>query len=151
MSSRNRIVAVAATLALTSAAAVPLAAGAAAQKKPVKAPKDGAVYQGHHPGVALRISGKSIEIFALRFPCKQVKGNTSLQDIKLKKTSKYWRFDIKAHSIVTYSDTGKHPDENAAIELGGHFSRDAKRVKGHVRVKAPRCDTGKILWSAEKT
>jgi hypothetical protein len=150
---RHNTRAAAAALALVSVAAVPLAAAPATQKKPVKAPKDGATYKGHHPGVMIAISGKSIQIIAFRFPCKQVKGNTSLQDIKLHKTDKGYRFKIEANSIVTYSDSDSHdhPDENAAIRLGGHFSRNAKNVTGHLRVIAPRCDTGKILWSAVKS
>jgi hypothetical protein len=150
MRSHSRLVLAAVALALC--VALPGLAGAATHKKPpVKQPKSGAEYSGHHPGVGLRIGGKSIEIIAFRFPCHKVKGNTSLQDIPIKKTKKGWRFDIKAHGIVTYSDTSnEHPDENAAIAVSGRFSRNAKSVSGHVRIQAPRCDSGKILWSATR-
>jgi hypothetical protein len=151
MSARRRLSATAIALVLIPLATAPLALGAATnQKPPVKRPKDGSQFDGQHPKTSLIISGKSIQIYALRFPCRKVKGNTSLQDISLRKTPKGYRFDIAAHSIVTYSDNDKHPDENAAITLSGLFSRNAKKVTGHVRVKAPRCDTGKIAWGAAR-
>jgi hypothetical protein len=149
----NRLAAAAAALALTCLVALPIVAGAATQKKPpVKAPKSGSTYTGHHPGVTLSISGKSVQIFAVRYPCKKVKGNTSLQDIKLHKGKRGYTFKIKSFGIVTYSDSDDpdHPDQNGAITLNGRFSRKAKTVVGHVRVQTPRCDSGKIAWSAKK-
>jgi len=147
----NHLVSAAAVLALASLAA-PLVADGATQKKPtLKRPKDGAQYSGHHPGVSLTISGKSIQIIAFRTPCEDAKGNSSLQDIKIEKRDRRYRFKTKAHSIITYSDLDQHPDENAAITLSGHFSPNAKKAYGTLRVNAPRCDTGKLTWSATKS
>jgi hypothetical protein len=145
----RRSAAAVAALALVPAAAVPALAGGS-QKKPVKRPKDGATYSGHHPGVSLVISGKRIELITIRFPCHKGKGTTNLNDFPMRKTDKGWRFDIAAHGLVTYMNSEKHPDENAAIWIHGRFSRDAKTVAGRLRVDAPRCDTGRLLWSAKR-
>jgi hypothetical protein len=146
----NHLASAASLLALASLTA-PLVAVAATQPNPtLKRPQDGATYTGHHPGVSIAISGKSIEIIAFRTPCKDAKANSSLQDIDIKKRDRRYRFAIKAHSIITYSDNDKHPDENAAITLSGHFSPNAKKAFGTLRVNAPRCDTGKLTWSAQK-
>jgi hypothetical protein len=154
MTARGRALAVAfvAALALVptaGASAWETSGGGGQTTKPVKAPPDGAEYDGTSPKVTILISGKSIQIFAFRFPCKQVKGNTSLQDIKLKKTDKGYKFGIDANGIVTYSDSETHPDENGAISLSGRFGRRAKTVAGHFRVKTPRCDSGKVAWDAK--
>jgi hypothetical protein len=156
MWSQNRLPIAVLALGLATLAATPALAPAFTQstqtKKPLKAPKSGSVYSGHHPKIDLHIEDKhSIQIVAIRFPCKMVRGNTSLQDIKIKKNSKGYRFDIDSFGIVTYSDSEKYPDENAEIILHGRFSRNAKSVAGNLRIKAPRCDTHRILWSAKRT
>jgi hypothetical protein len=117
--------------------------------KPVKAPPDGAHYTGNHR-LSLYISGKSIQIVAFRFPCKQAKGDTSLQDVKLKKTDKGYKFGITSYGIVTYTDSETHPDQNGQITLAGRFGRLAKTVAGHFRVKTPRCDSGRIDFSGQR-
>ena len=122
--------------------------GGQTTKKPVKAPADGAHYTGNHR-LNLYISGKSIQIVAFRFPCKQVKGDTSLQDIKLKKTDKGYKFAIESNGIVTYTDSDTHPDQNGLISISGQFGRRAKTVAGHFHVKTPRCDSGKIGYSGQ--
>jgi hypothetical protein len=117
--------------------------------KPVKAPPDGSTYTGSHR-IKLYISGKSIQIVSFRFPCNKVKGDTSLQDIKLTKTDKGWKFSTKSNGIVTYTDSETHPDQNGQITLAGRFGRLAKTVAGHFRVKTPRCDTGRIDFSGQR-
>jgi hypothetical protein len=130
-------------------ASAPLA-GAATHKPPIKQPKSGAFYAGHHPNVSLRIQGKSLQYIFFRFPCNKVKGNASMQDIPLEKSKHGWRFAIKAHTSVTFSDMSpKHPDQNAPMAVSGTFSRNAKSVAGHVRIHPPRCDSGKLVWSAK--
>jgi len=149
--------AVAATLALAPVAAFPAAAGAAKHKKHYTAPKAGAKYKGKtSDGGPLTLnvaSSKSIQIVAFRFNCKKVPGatgNTSLQSIKIKKTSKGYKFGITAFGIVGYSDNDTL-NENGKITISGKFSTSAKRVSGHLRVKTPRCgDTGSLGWSAKK-
>jgi hypothetical protein len=146
--------------ALAAAAAVVVApvAGAGAwdqtgtsqpPSKPVKRPPDGAHYTGNHR-LNISISNKSIQIVAFRFPCKQAKGDTSLQSIPLKKTDKGYKFAIESNGIVTYTDSETHPDQNGQISISGRFGRLAKTVAGHFRVKTPRCDSGRIDFSGQR-
>lgn len=147
MTTHSRAAAGMAALALVAGPAT--LAGAATHKKPVKRPKDGAYYVGHDPRVSLRVSGKSLEYFLVRFPCHEAKGIASMQDIPIEKSRKRWRFSIKAHTSVTFSDMTTHPDQNAPMSLDGHFSPDAKKVYGHVRIQPPRCDSGRLTWRAK--
>jgi uncharacterized protein (DUF934 family) len=132
---------VAARLALAIAIVLPLAAiSAAANGQTVKAPKAGSQYRGKAPrDVIIRIARRSIEIVAFSFPCGKASGRTALNGIKLKRTRRGFRFKTRAFGNVTYSD--QHADENARIDLSGRFAPNAKTVRGHVRVKSPRCGT----------
>jgi hypothetical protein len=154
MTVRGKVLAAAALAALglvpaAGASAWETSGGGGQTPKPVKAPKDGAEYDGTSPRIQIAISGKSIQIFAFRFPCNQVKGNTSLQDIALKKTDKGYKFSIAASGIVTYSDSETHPDQNGAISIDGRFGRLAKTVAGHFRVRTPRCDSGRVAFDGK--
>jgi hypothetical protein len=148
---RTRLAAAPAIVALAAAVIAVPATGAAATKHKtptVKAPRSGK-YTGAHGRTVLYISGRSIDLIGFDFPCGQASGSTSLNSIKLKKTRKGYAFSIRAHGSVTYSDA--HPDENAAVDVSGRFTRDGKRVAGQFRVKAPRCrDTGAVKWSAKR-
>jgi hypothetical protein len=142
-------VAVMAALPAATAAAWEQTGGAQSNPPPpVKAPPSGSQYDGTSPKISLYISGKSIQLVAFRFPCRQVKGNTSLQDIKLTKTDRGYKFGIDSYGIVTYSDSETHPDQNGAISIDGRFGRRAKTVAGHFRVKTPRCDSGRVAFDA---
>ena len=146
------VAAAAAALAVVPAAGASAweqSGGGTTQPKPVKAPADGSKYTGTTPKVTIYVSGKRIQIVAWRFRCNNAKGNTSLQDIKLTKTDKGYKFGIESNGIVTYSDADTHPDQNGAISINGRFGRRAKTVAGHFRVKTPRCDSGKVAWDAE--
>jgi hypothetical protein len=115
----------------------------------VKAPMSGRTYSGRPGGIQLSISGKSIQIVAFRFRCHDTTAATSLTGIPLKKTSRGYRFAIKAHGIVSYAD-GK-PDENGAVDINGRFSRTARSAGGALRVKTPRCgDTRRVDWRAHR-
>ena len=132
-------------LALVIALAVPLGAGAATT---VKAPKSGSAYEGRAPyDVVLQVRGRSVEIVAFSFPCGEVTGRTSLNDFRLKRTSKGYRFNADAHGIVTYSD--EQQDENAETHISGRFTLNARKVRGHLRVRSKRCgNTGDLRWRA---
>jgi hypothetical protein len=135
-------------LALAVVLAVPAVSGAA--KSPtVKAPKSGSQYTGEVHDVLLRVSGRSLEIIAFSFPCGEVTGRTSLNDFRLKRTPKGYRFNADAHGNVTYSD--EQFDENAEVHVSGRFALNAKSVRGHLRVRSDRCgDTGNLRWRATR-
>jgi hypothetical protein len=139
--------AVAATaLALTLAAA-----SASADDSSVKTPKSGATYSGkteHGGKIAVVPSGKSIEIVAIQFRCDGSVGHTSLQDIPMKKTKRGYKFGITAYGNVTYDDD--YPDENAKTTIWGRFGKKARSAHGHVQVRAPRCNTGRLDWRAHR-
>ena len=145
---RFRITAVSLAVALGIGlpAAVDAATGA------VKTPKSGKLKAttavGKHP-ITLYISGKSIQLIAIEFRCKETLGRTSISDIKLTKTKKGYKFSIDAHGIVSYTDEGT--DENGAIGIAGRFSKDGKKVTGLMHVKTPRCGgTGNLKWGGAR-
>jgi hypothetical protein len=117
----------------------------------VKAPKSGA-YPGRtaqRRPLTLYISGKSVEQIAIQFSCGKTAGNTALNDIRLTKSKKGYRFSITAFGGVTYSDE-KDP-ENVKIDVSGRFSRTGKRAVGQFRLKSSRCGgTGHVKWSAKR-
>jgi len=141
---------IAAWLAAAALVLVPVGAPAAAsgwgnKPKPVKAPKDGGQYDGNH-NLVIYISGKSISAVFFDFRCDGTIGRTGLNDIKLEKTKKGYRFGIKAHGSITFRDGT--PDENGAVDVSGRFGRRAKTVSGHFRVNSPHCgDTGAISFN----
>jgi hypothetical protein len=97
----------------------------------------------------LFVSRKNIDLAAFSFKCGKTSGRTNLNDIDLRKTRKGYSFAIRAHGSVTYADN--EPDENAAVDISGRFTRTGKRPAGHLRVKSPRCgDTGRLHWSAKR-
>jgi hypothetical protein len=115
----------------------------------VTAPKSGSSYEGGAPhDVLLRVQGRSVEIVAFSFPCtSEVTGRTALNDFRLKRTSKGYRFNADGHGIVTHSDEAG--DENAETHISGRFALNAKSVRGHLRVRSKRCgNTGDLKWRA---
>lgn len=137
-----------ALLALALSLAVSIPAVAPAASKAPKAPKSGWSYQGQPGDVLLRISGRSVEIAAFSFPCGDVSGRTSVNDFRLKRTRKGYRFNADAHGLVTYSD---ETDGNAKVHISGRFAMNAKTVRGHMRVKSGRCgNTGDLKWRGSR-
>jgi hypothetical protein len=134
-------------IALVICAAVLAAMPATAAAATVKAPKSGSSYESGPPfSVLVQISGRSVEIAAFNFGCKDVFGRTSVNDFRLKRTEKGYRFHAAAKAIASYSDG---TDENVSVRFSGRFSRSAKTVRGHLRVKSTRCsDTGYFRWRA---
>jgi hypothetical protein len=129
-----------------AAVAAPTAAGAAQHR--VKAP-DGE-YGGPHK-LFMSVSAKTIDVLALNFPCGpgKGKGRMSLDDIALRKTSRGYKFSIKAHGIVGYSDG--HPEENGVMSISGQFTRRAKSASGRYQAWSRRCGaSGKLDWRAER-
>ena len=133
-------------VALVLVAVVP----AAAVAQTFKAPKSGSQYTSDDSRmVVLTVSGKSIEIVAMTFPCKNTTGRTSLNDFPIKRTSRGYRFNADANGSITYGN-GK-PDQNGTVHISGRFAADAKTVRGHIRVKTRRCgDTGDLKWRAAR-
>lgn len=131
-------------IALALALALPAVAGAAT----VRAPKSGSEYRGSPPAnVVLNVSGRSVEIVAFSFPCGEVSGRTSLNDFRLKRTDRGYRFNADANALVTYSD--EQLDENARVHISGRFTLKAHKVRGHIRVRSKRCgNTGNLDWRA---
>lgn len=104
-------------------------------------------YTGPNDSPMLLVSGRSIDLAAFAFQCGKVTGRTNLNSIAIRKRRGRYRFAIRAHGSVTYSDD--HPDENAAVRFSGHFTPRATRAFGSFRVKTPRCGgTGAVDWSA---
>ena len=130
--------------ALLAPAAVPAATAP-------KAPKSGSVYRSGAPSsVFLRVAGRSVEIVAISVPCDGTLARGSLNGFRLKRTPKGYRFNADAHGLIGFADEA--PDENGALHVSGRFTRDAKRVRGHIRVRSPRCgDTGDVDWRAKKS
>jgi hypothetical protein len=132
--------------ALLAILALALPAGAAAK---VKAPNG--EYSGPRD-LVMQVSGKTIDILAFNFPCKKhpgTHGRTSLNQIPLRKTSKGYKFSIKLHGIVSFSDG--HVDENGITSIGGQFGRKGKSVHGRFAESVRHCGpTGKLKWSAER-
>jgi hypothetical protein len=131
-------------------AVLALVPAAEAAKQKVKAPKSGQ-YNGHPRGkdLMLFVSGKSIQLASFSFKCKGTSGRTNLDDIRLKKTSKGYRFALDAHGSISFADG--QPDENGKVSISGRFTRSGKKPTGVFRVRSPRCgDTGNIKWSATR-
>jgi hypothetical protein len=86
-----------------------------------------------------------VEIAAFSFPCTDgVYGRTSVNDFRLKRTDRGYRFNADAKALATYTD---ETDENVTVRLSGRFALNAKSVRGHLRVKSKRCgDTGYLKW-----
>lgn len=106
-------------------------------------------YTGRGGRYLLSVSGRTIDLAAFDFDCGTATGRTSLNDIPIRKRRGRYRFSIKAHGNVTYSDD--HVDENAAVTASGVFSVTGRRVAGTLRVKTPRCGgTGKVDWAARR-
>jgi hypothetical protein len=143
--SRRRI-AFACALALLVAA--PLADGAT--KSSVKRPKSGS-YSGtteQKKDITLYVSGKSIDLAAFSFKCQGTGGRTSMNALKLVKTSKGYKFSLKAHGSISFSDG--QPDENGKVEIGGRFSVNGKQAAGTFRVRSSHCHTGVRTWHAKR-
>jgi hypothetical protein len=138
---------IATAIALALAVAAPALAGAATT---VTAPKSGSVYRGGAPSYAeLRVVGRSVEIVTFNFVCGDVLGRTSLNDFRLKRTSRGYRFNADANALVTYSD--EQGDENARVHISGRFTLKAHKVRGHLRVRSQRCgDIGNVDWRATR-
>jgi hypothetical protein len=149
---RARLAAGTAVSMLVIAPAAALPGGAGAAKAPtVKAPKSGKYTGAAGPRrrLILYVSRKSLTIVAFQFSCGEVVGQTSLNDIKLTRTRRGYKFAIRAHGSVTFSDG--QPDENAAVHVSGRFRLSGRTVLGLLRVKSPRCaDTGKVRWRAHR-
>ena len=144
---RSRVAIMAAALASASVA-VPV--GALAAKNTVKAPKSG-TYTGptaQKRHVTVYISGKTVMLVGFDFKCQGTDGQTSLNDIKLKKTSKGYKFALKAHGSITFKD--EQPDENGRVDVAGRFTRSGKRAAGYFRVRSNRCHTGAVEWTAQR-
>jgi hypothetical protein len=140
---------VAATALTTLVAALP----AAADGGTWKAPKAGSGYSGpteRKGKVTLFVADrKTVQLASIRFRCGEATGTTNLQDIRIKRTKRGYRFAIAAHGSVTFSDN--RIDENAAISISGRFSRSAKGVRGSLRVRSPSCgSTGTLAWHARR-
>jgi hypothetical protein len=128
--------------------AAPLADGAT--KSSVKRPKSGS-YSGttqQKKDITLYVSGKSIDLAAFSFSCQGADGRTSMNALKLVKTSKGWKFSLKAHGSISFSDG--QPDENGKVEIGGRFAVGGKQARGTFRVKSSRCHTGVRTWHVKR-
>ena len=85
---------------------------------------------------------------AVKKPRGKYNGVTGLQNLKLKKTKKGYKFGDGAQSTVAYTDD---TDEEGTVAVVGRFSKNAKAVSGALRVKTDRCgDSGTVKWIATK-
>ncbi len=160
MRTRTRLVAgTAATLmALTPVAATPASAdtsvGSAAAK--VLLPPKNAKYNGvtgQNNGLILNVSRnrKSVKLIGFRVACGDDQGGigvTGLQNLKLTKTSKGYKFKGTARSAVSFADG---TSEIGAVGVSGKFSRNAKTAAGNLAVITERCgSSGAIGWFAAR-
>ena len=122
--------------------------GASAVKRPKSAKYAGVTGQGHE--VTLYVLGRSVQYVSFRFTCDaSASGGIGVQDIKLRRTPKGYRFGVWAHGSVSYSDD--QSEENGVVSVSGRFSRTGRSVKGRARVKTTRCgDSGPITWRARR-
>jgi hypothetical protein len=143
--SRRRVALVCAIALLVAA---PLADGA---KKPsVKRPKSG-TWSGttqQKKDITLYVSRNSVDLAAFTFRCQGADGRTSMNAMKLVKTTKGYKFSLKAHGSISFSDG--QPDENGRVEIGGRFSVNGKTARGTFRVRSSRCHTGVRTWNAKR-
>jgi hypothetical protein len=119
--------------------------------RPVTAPAS-ARYDGQtaqQQDLALYVSGRSIDLAAIAFRCGDATGRTALNAVRLTRTRQGFAFAEKAHGSVSYSDD--QPDENAQLDISGHFGPGGKTASGYIRVNSPRCgDTGKVKFLVER-
>jgi hypothetical protein len=101
-------------------------------------------------GLQIIVQGKTLQLVAFGFKCRgKVTGRTALNDFPIVRRRGRYRFSIKAHGGVTYSDD-KSPD-NAAISFSGRFTPKARRALGTFTVRTPRCGrVGPVAWSARR-
>jgi hypothetical protein len=144
-STRLSVIAAAATLAL-----VPIADAAKHKQPRVRVPKSGH-FHGASGGRAIDLytQGRVIQLAAFDFKCGDVKGRTSINDIKMKWSKKGYRFGLTTNGNITYSD--EQQDENGAISFWGRFTPAGNRVRGTYRVKSQRCgSTRTVEWNARR-
>jgi hypothetical protein len=142
------VAAAAAMLALALQAGLPGAAGAGPTINQPRSGKYSGLARAHRK-LTLWVSGRSVQLVAFQFKCGTAMGATSLNDIRLRRTPTGYRFGIRAHGSITFSDN--QTDENGAVDIAGRFSLNAKAVRGTLRVRSPRChDTGSVHWSARR-
>lgn len=123
--------------------------GNLARPSAVRLRRPSGTYSGPDADPMLVVSGRSIQLAAFDFDCGTATGRTSLNGIAIRKRRGRYRFYIRAHGNVTYSDD--HPDENAVIRFGGRFTPRAARALGSFRVRTPRCGgTGPVEWRAPR-
>jgi hypothetical protein len=128
---------------------VPALNAGATDEPAVRAPRSGSQYHGAAHHVTLRIAGRSIEIIAFSFRCRATSGRIALDDIRLIRSSRGYRFYAVTHGSVTYRDGT--PDQNAEVHIRGLFTRDARVVRGRFRVRSRHCgDTGRLRWRAAR-
>lgn len=97
----------------------------------------------------LSVTGRSIQIAAFDFTCRQTKARISVNGIRIRKARGRWRFSERLNGIVTYAD--ERPDENGRLRLIGRFSRDARVATGTLRVTTPACGTTREQqWRASR-
>jgi len=107
------------------------------------------IYIGRPGRLEMAVDAGSIQLAAIGFKCGDVTGRTVLNDVPIKRIRGRYRFSIRAHGGVTYSDE-ESPD-NAAIRFSGRFTPTARRALGTFRVRTPRCGgTGPVEWSARR-
>jgi hypothetical protein len=119
-------------------------------KAAIKAPKSGTYSgpTGQKRHVTLYIQGKHVQLIGFAFKCEGTDGATNLNDIKLRKTSKGYKFSLHAHGSISFKD--EQPDENGRVDVGGKFIRSGKRASGTFRVRSTRCHTGPVEWQAHR-
>jgi hypothetical protein len=147
---RGRIAHLPAAFAALLALAVlgALAAPADARQTP---PRSGSQYAGtteQRKPLTLAIAGRRVQIVGFSFDCRSAVGTTSLQDIRLRRTSRGYAFSLRGNGVVSFSD--ERPEQNARVSIYGRFSRSARSASGTLRVSAPRCDTRSLTWSARR-
>ena len=138
----RRVVALALSAAAVACLAAP-AAGGAEPRRPT------GTYGAPADRWVLSVVGRSVQIAAFDFDCRETKARISVNGIRIRKARGRWRFSGRLNGIVTYAD--ERPDENGRLRVNGRFSRNARLVTGTLRVTTPACGTTREQqWRASR-
>jgi hypothetical protein len=143
-------IAAAAMAATMAASALAAPAGAATAVKRPSGKYTGVTSQNGSAILKVSKDRKYVKLVGFQFYCdEKTVGFTGLKNLRLKKTSKGYKFSASGiTSSAAYSDD---TSEDGTVAVSGRFKRDAKSVFASFRVQTPRCgDTGRVPFFAEK-
>ena len=104
---------------------------------------------GKRGTLSLYVSGRTIDLAAIKFGCGRTTATTALNAVAIKRVRGVYRFGIRAHGNVSYADD--HIDQNGSISISGQFSSSGASARGTLRVRTPRCRKNKsVRWAVHR-